>query len=82
MSNLVAGMCRGKGGGVGCLGERNGSLTGRVSSRWSRLLLKPLKREEKRSLFKTIVTCPLRHSHSNTTVSTSIRGRNRLAFLT
>lgn len=39
-SNLVAGMCRG--GGVGCLSVRAGSLTGGVSSRWSTLLLKPL----------------------------------------
>lgn len=40
MSNLVAGICGG--GGVGCLGVRDGSLTGGVCSRWSRLLLKPL----------------------------------------
>lgn len=43
MSNLVAGMRRG--GGVGCLCVRDGSLTGGVTSRWSRLLLKPLRRE-------------------------------------
>lgn len=55
MSNLVAGMRRGGGGGVGCLGVRDGSLTGGVSSRWSRLLLKPLKGGGKRAYFTTIV---------------------------
>lgn len=45
MSNLVAGMCRSRGGGVGGLGVRDGSLTGGVSSRWSRLFLKPLRRK-------------------------------------
>lgn len=56
MSNLVAGMCRGRGGGVGCLSERNGSLTGGVSSRWSRLLLKPLK-GKKRDPYLPLLAC-------------------------
>lgn len=63
MSNLVAGMCRG-GGGVGCLGVRDGSLTGGVSSRWSRLLLKPLRKagRGKRVYFTTKVLCKLQQS--------------------
>lgn len=62
MSNLVAGMCRSRGGGVGGLGVRDGSLTGGVSSRWSRLFLKPLRRKSLiYHLTKIIVTQTLMH---------------------